>query len=162
MPAELRGNVRRWLSQNFRIDEWGLNPPAAIRNADRPPSIGRERPLTEISELKAISKDIRSPLASLAIGMGIHIVYRMPREFSYEQLLAVRQEAEARLANLLMDARVQPGCIDRRIERLRLEGKVLWNEEEGGDWLLVVEVVFVAWIETGRVAVGSGFLGRGG
>lgn len=133
LPNELRTALKEWLSQQLRIDKWGLNSPESIKDVRSPPSSGLDLNGSRYSIIKTLGVGETSSHL-LQTEIPIQVEYRLDNSHSYTAI--PRGEAENELICVLLRLQAHYGCLSPDIESIETTGNILVNEENKSDWLI--------------------------
>jgi hypothetical protein len=133
IPSQLRAKLKEWLSQQLRIDRWGLNSPESIRDLRAPPSSGLDGNTSGYSIVEVTGTGETSSYL-LQTEIPIQIEYRFDNSYSYTEI--PRSEAEDALVYILLYLQAHQSCLSPDIQSIESMGNVLLNEEKKSDWLL--------------------------
>ena len=133
LPSELRTVLKAWLSQQLRIDRWGLNSPESIKDLRAPPSSGLDGNTSGYSIVETIGAGETSSYL-LQTEIPIQVEYRFDSSHSYTAI--PRSQAEDELAYILLKLQAHKICLSPDIELIEGTGNVLLNEQKNSDWLL--------------------------
>lgn len=133
LPSELRAKLKEWLSQQLRIDRWGLNSPESIKDLRAPPSSGLDLNGSGYSILQILGVGETSSYL-LETEIPIQVKYRLDSSHSYTTI--PRGEAENELIRILLRLQAYHTCLSSDIESIETTGNILVNEENKSDWLI--------------------------
>ena len=133
LPSQLRTVLKAWLSQQLRIDRWGLNSPESIKDLRAPPSSGLDGNTSGYSIVETIGAGETSSYL-LQTEIPIQVEYRFDSSYSYTAI--PRSQAEDELTYILLKLQAHKICLSPDIEIIEGTGNVLLNEQKNSDWLL--------------------------
>lgn len=133
LPSELRAKLKEWLSQQLRIDRWGLNSPESIKDLRAPPSSGLDLNGSGYSILQILGVGETSSYL-LQTEIPIQVEYRLDSSNTYTTI--PRGEAENELIRILLRLQAYYTCLSSDIESIETTGNILVNEENKSDWLI--------------------------
>lgn len=138
-PSEVRASLRSWLESLVPVDEWGIGMPAEIYSYDRPPSKGREKPVTEFVGVLPQGGDE----SILSEKIELQVVYRYPATQNYETLTQNgRNQLEDAIATGICHLCVHPECLGEDVREVKVMAIVSCPQLKSRDWLLSARVVF--------------------
>jgi hypothetical protein len=133
LPSELRTKLKEWLSQQLRIDRWGLNSPESVKDLRAPPSAGLDGNASEYSIVKIVGTGETSSYL-LQTKIPIQVEYRLDSSHSYTTV--PRSQAEDKLTYILLNLQAHYACLSSDIEEIKCTGNVLLNDQNKSDWIL--------------------------
>jgi hypothetical protein len=132
-PSELRSVLKEWLSQQLRIDRWGLNSPESVKDLRAPPSSGLDGNTSGYSIVEVTGTGETSSFL-LQTKIPIQIEYRFDSSHSYTTI--PRSQAEDKLTYILLNLQAHYACLSPDIQEIESTGNVLLNEQNKSDWIL--------------------------
>jgi len=139
LPSELRAKLKEWLSQQLRIDRWGLNSPESVKDLRAPPSAGLDGKASGFSVVEILGMGNTSTYL-LETSIPFQIIYRFDSACTYTQI--PRGSAEDILTASFLQLQAHLACLSPDIEKIESRGSVIINEEPKSDWLLIFEIEF--------------------
>lgn len=133
LPSELRSVLKNWLSQQLRIDRWGLNSPESVKDLRAPPSSGLDGNTSGYSIVEVVGTGETSSYL-LQTEIPIQVEYRFDSSHSYTTI--PRAQAEDKLTYILLNLQAHQTCLSPDIESIEGTGNVLLNEQNKSDWIL--------------------------
>lgn len=133
LPSELRTKLKEWLSQQLRIDRWGLNSPESVKDLRAPPSAGLDGNASGYSIVKIVGTGEASSYL-LQTKIPIQVEYRLDSSHSYTTV--PRGQAEDKLTYILLNLQAHYSCLSPDIEEIVCTGSVLLNDQNKSDWIL--------------------------
>lgn len=141
---QFRSSLERW----FRIDEWSLGLPEPRNDVNRPASVAREKPITEIDQLRNVLGHSLNYSYQISQKFNYQVLYRLSNTLKYEQvLLDYRSPFETQLVAFSSYLIRSPGCLNCT-EIRDIKTKVSSPELRQGDWLLSGQVEGLAIYES--------------
>lgn len=148
--ARITARIRDFLETVFRIDRWSIDVPDYESDSLVPPSSAIAKPPRAVN---INTRRLGPQYASVLRGMpfpaktefGYQILYRYPRNATYEQLPL--NEALALLQSALLRAQTEmEEGVDRFIDIVG-SGDITVAEDEKNDWILCFNLSFVVTYE---------------
>jgi hypothetical protein len=139
LPSELRAKLKEWLSQQLRIDRWGLNSPESIRDLRAPPSAGFDGKASGYSVVELLGTGETSSYL-LETSIPFQVTYRFDNSCTYTEI--PRGSAEDVLTTALLELQAHQSCLSPDIQEIESKGSVIVQEEPKSDWLLIFEIEF--------------------
>lgn len=139
LPSELRAKLKEWLSQQLRIDRWGLNSPESVKDLRAPPSAGFDGKASGYSIVELLGTGETSSYL-LETSIPFQIVYRFDSSCTYTQI--PRGSAEDILTTAFLKLQAHQSCLSPDIQGIESKGSVIVQEEPKSDWLLIFEIEF--------------------
>lgn len=139
LPSELRAKLKEWLSQQLRIDRWGLNSPESIRDLRAPPSAGFDGKASGYSVIELLGTGETSSYL-LETSIPFQVTYRFDNSCTYTEI--PRGSAEDVLTTALLELQAHQSCLSPDIQEVESKGSVIVQEEPKSDWLLIFEIEF--------------------
>lgn len=133
IPSELRAKLKEWLSQQLRIDRWGLNLPESVKDLRAPPSSGLDGNTSGYSIVEVTGTGETSSYL-LQTKIPIQVEYRFDSSHSYTTI--PRSQAEDKLTYILLNLHAHYACLSPDIQEIEGTGNVLLNEQNKSDWIL--------------------------
>lgn len=131
LPSELRSVLKQWLSQQLRVDRWGLNSPESVKDLRAPPSAGLDGNASGYSIIKVVGTGETSSYL-LQTEIPVQIEYRFDSSHTYTTI--PRSQAEDKLTYILLNLQAHHACLSPDIEEIEGTGNVLLNDKS--DWIL--------------------------
>jgi len=139
IPSQLRAKLKELLSQQLRIDRWGLNSPESIRDLRAPPSAGFDGKASGYSVVELLGTGETSSYL-LETSIPFQITYRVDNSCTYTGI--PRGSAEDVLTAALLKLQAHQSCLSPDIQEIESKGSVIVQEEPKSDWLLIFEIEF--------------------
>lgn len=139
LPSELRAKLKEWLSQQIRIDRWGLNSPESIKDLRAPPSAGFDGKASGYSIVELLGTGETSSYL-LETSIPFQVTYRFDNSCTYTEI--PRGLAEDVLTTALLGLQAHQSCLSPDIQEVESKGSVIVQEEPKSDWLLIFEIEF--------------------
>lgn len=140
-PSELRIVLRGEFEKFFRVDKWSIGLPDEIKDFNHPPSVGREKPVSEILAIERMLGRPHNTNFQVRERRNFDIVYRLPQTLTYEDVIQnYRNSFETTAIAFCAALQRQPpiGIID-----IEPSASVFVRERSNGDWLLVLRTELV-------------------
>ena len=138
-PSLVREKLKQFLSQQLRVDRWGLNSPESVKNMRAPPSSAFDGKALGFSILETVGVGEASSYL-LETTIPFQIIYRFDSGWNYTQI--PRAEAEDALTSILLQIQVHQGCFSPDIYSIECQGNITVNEQSKSDWILTFEIEF--------------------
>ena len=139
LPSQLRVKLKEWLSQQLRIDRWGLNSPESVKDLRAPPSAGFDGKASGYSIVETLGIG-ESGSYLLETSIPFQIVYRFDNNCTYSEI--PRGSAEDILTTSFLQLQSHYFCLSPDIQSIESKGSIVINEEPKSDWLLIFEIEF--------------------
>lgn len=140
-PKKVRQRIREFIERHLRIDEWGLNFPAQIKDPNLPTSIARENPATNDLQVEGYFSGMGSPIPLLgSLKLSYTIMFRFDAAYQYHQL--PRADAERLVLRMNSSLHQAPECLDEEFREIDFGGSVSVAEVENKDWLIIYQLSF--------------------
>jgi hypothetical protein len=145
--SEVRLNMRRSLGDWFRIDSWSIGLPDEIVDFDTPPSVAREKPISEVLSIERPLHGIRNAAYVIRQKLSYQVLYRLPSTLTYEEiLLQYRSSFEDQTTAFCAWVKHNPELL--KLNTAEPSAKVSCPELRSGDWLLSNTIDFVVTYES--------------
>ena len=134
-PSDVRNSMRSTLGKWFRIDAWSIGLPEEIKDFTKPPSIAREKPISELVSIDRPLNSVRNSAYLIRQKLSYQILYRLPNTLTYEEILTTyRGKFEDQTASFCAWIVHNPECLN--FKTVDANAKVSCPELASKDWLL--------------------------
>lgn len=148
--SDIRLNFRKALGDWFRIDSWSIGLPDEIVDFDKPPSVAREKPISEVQSIERTLHGVRNAAYVIRQKLSYQVLYRLPSTLTYEEiLLKYRSEFEDQTTSFCAWVKHNPELL--KLNTAEPNAKVSCPELRSGDWLLSNTIEFVVTYESAYV-----------
>jgi len=145
-PSELRAVLRSEFEDWFRIDKWSIGLPEEVKDFNRPPSVGREKPVSEVLAIERIVNRPRNTNYLIRERRSLQGIYRLPRVLQYAEVIQdYRNPFEDRITAFCASLQYQPPI---GVNTVECSARVSCPELKSGDWLLTTSIEFTITYES--------------
>lgn len=133
--SDIRTVFRKSLESWFRIDAWSIGLPDEIKDFDNPPSIAREKPISEVIAIERTLNSCRNSAYVIRQKVSYQVLYRLPSTLNYEEILRdYRGAFEDQTISFCAWVKHNPECLG--LNTAEPNAKISCPELRSNDWLL--------------------------